>query len=45
LRIADEVLPADHHQQRQHDSNDGVLVIAHSMLCIARFRPGRPGFM
>ena len=32
LRIADEILPADHDDQRQHDGNDGVLVIAHSML-------------
>ncbi len=32
LRIADEILPADHDDQRQHDGNDGVLVLAHSML-------------
>ena len=37
LRIADEILPADDDDQRQHDGKDGVLVIAHSMLMHAVF--------
>ena len=41
LRIADEILPADHDDQRQHDGNDGVLVIAHSMLVHCGFWRGR----
>ena len=32
LRIADEILPADHDEQRQHDGEDGVLVLVHSTL-------------
>jgi len=27
LRIADEKLPADHHGERQNDSDDGVLML------------------
>ncbi len=37
LRIADEILPADHHDERQHDGNDGVLVLAHSVLVLRSF--------
>jgi hypothetical protein len=29
LRIADEELPADHHGERQHDGDDGVLMLKH----------------
>ena len=32
LRIADEVLPSDHDNERQHDGEDGVLVFKHSAL-------------
>ena len=32
LRVADENLPADHHDERQHDGNDGVLVLTHLTL-------------
>src|SRR6516225_1688489 len=34
LRIADEILPANDHEQRQHDGQNGVLVLAHSMLVL-----------
>ena len=32
LRVADEILPADHDEQRQHDGEDGVLVLDHAKL-------------
>ena len=32
LRIADEILPADDDDERQHDGEDGVLVLDHSAL-------------
>src|SRR5262249_3307195 len=35
LRIANEILPANNHEQRQHDGQNGVLVLAHSMLVVA----------
>src|SRR5262249_3232469 len=34
LRIADEILPTKNHEQRQHDGQNGVLVLAHSMLVL-----------
>jgi hypothetical protein len=34
LRITDEILPADDHEQRQHDSQNGVLVLDHSTLLL-----------
>ncbi len=37
LRIADEVLPSDHDNERQHDGEDGVLVFKHSALSRREF--------
>ncbi len=42
LRHADEVLPCDQHQRRQHDGEDGVLLIGHCGLCCALPRCGVP---
>ena len=32
LRVADEILPADDDDERQHDGKDGVLILAHYLL-------------
>ena len=32
FRLGEEIFPADHDDQRQHDSQDGVLVVVHSVL-------------
>ena len=57
LRIADEILPADHDNERQHDGKDGVLVLDHSALlrrgdgrtlaafCGAAFATGRANLL
>src|SRR5215472_16749986 len=46
LRIADEILPADNHDDRQHHGQNGVLVLSHSMLVLTgpvlRPIPGLP---
>ena len=41
LRQADEILPADQHERRQHDGEDGVLLVVISALFVPAYRAGR----